>query len=59
VLCADPYLERSWILPAEEVIARSDLLFIGAPHAAYKRLDYRGKPVIDVWNAIPGGTAVV
>jgi UDP-N-acetyl-D-mannosaminuronic acid dehydrogenase len=59
VLCADPYLASDWILPAEEVIERSALLFIGAPHSVYKRLDYRGKPVIDVWNAIPGGTAVV
>jgi len=59
VLCADPYLERSWILPAEEVIARSALLFIGTPHSPYKRLDYKGKPVIDVWNAVPGGMTVV
>jgi UDP-N-acetyl-D-mannosaminuronic acid dehydrogenase len=55
VLCADPYLERPWILPAEEVIARSGLVFIGTPHSIYKSLDFQGKPVIDIWNAIPGG----
>jgi UDP-N-acetyl-D-mannosaminuronic acid dehydrogenase len=55
VLCADPYLERPWILPAEEVIDRSGLVFIGTPHSAYKSLDFRGKPVIDVWNSVPGG----
>ena len=55
VLCADPYLERPWILPAEEVIARSGLIFIGTPHSVYKSLDFRGKPVIDIWNSIPGG----
>jgi len=55
VLCADPYLERPWILSAEEVIRRSGLVFIGTPHSEYKSLDFRGKPVIDVWNAIPGG----
>ena len=55
VLCADPYLERPWILSAEEVIKRSGLVFIGTPHSEYKSLDFRGKPVIDVWNAIPGG----
>ena len=59
VLCADPYLQGSWILPPEEVIARSALVFIGAPHAAYKQLDFKGVPVIDVWNAIPGGLTVV
>ena len=55
VLCADPYLTRPWILPPEEVIARSDLVFIGTPHSAYKSLDFRGKPVIDIWDAIEGG----
>jgi UDP-N-acetyl-D-mannosaminuronic acid dehydrogenase len=55
VLCADPYLERPWILPAEEVIARSGLVFIGTPHSVYKSLDFQGKPVIDIWNSIPGG----
>jgi len=55
VLCADPYVASPWILPAEEVIERSDLVFIGTPHSAYKGLDFRGRPVIDVWNAIQGG----
>jgi UDP-N-acetyl-D-mannosaminuronic acid dehydrogenase len=55
VLCADPYLERAWILPPEQVIARADLVFIGTPHSAYRKLDFKGKPVIDVWDAIEGG----
>ncbi len=59
VLCADPFLERSWILPPEEVIARSGLIFIGTPHSAYKKLDYLGKPVIDVWKSVPGGMTVL
>ncbi|MBZ5637125.1 MAG: nucleotide sugar dehydrogenase [Acidobacteriia bacterium] len=59
VLCADPYLDRPWILPAEEVVERSGLLFVGAPHRAYKALDMRGKTVIDVWNSVPGGVSVV
>lgn len=59
VLCADPFLERPWILPPEEVIARSGLLFIGTPHSAYKKLDYKGKPVIDVWKSVPGGMTIV
>jgi UDP-N-acetyl-D-mannosaminuronic acid dehydrogenase len=59
VLCADPYLERPWILPPEEVIARSGLLFIGTPHSAYKSLDYLGKPVIDIWDAIEDGMTAI
>jgi hypothetical protein len=37
------------------VIARSDILVIGAPHRRYKELDYRGKPVVDVWNHLGRG----
>jgi UDP-N-acetyl-D-mannosaminuronic acid dehydrogenase len=59
VLCADPFLERPWILPAEEVVARSALLFIGTPHTVFKKLDFKGKPVIDVWKSVPGGMTVV
>jgi UDP-N-acetyl-D-mannosaminuronic acid dehydrogenase len=59
VLCSDPYLERPWIHTPEEVIARSGLIFIGTPHTPYKKLDYKGKPVIDVWNAIPGGMTTI
>jgi UDP-N-acetyl-D-mannosaminuronic acid dehydrogenase len=59
VLCADPYLERPWIHKPEEVIERSGLIFIGTPHTPYKKLDYKGKPVIDVWNAIPGGMTTI
>jgi UDP-N-acetyl-D-mannosaminuronic acid dehydrogenase len=59
VLCADPYLVRPWILPAEELIARSGLIFIGTPHSAYKKLDFKGKPVIDVWDAIAGGMTTI
>lgn len=59
VLCADPYLERPWIHTPEEVIERSGLIFIGTPHTPYKKLDYKGKPVIDVWNAIPGGMTTI
>jgi len=53
VLCADPYVKEPWITTAEDVIAGADVLFIGAPHAAYRGLDVKGKPVIDVWNVIP------
>ena len=40
------------LLPLDEVIARSDLLILCAPHAAYRALDFAGKPVIDVWGVL-------
>ena len=42
--CDDPSL-----LPLDEVIARSDVLVIGAPHPAYRSLS-TDKAVVDVWN---------
>jgi UDP-N-acetyl-D-mannosaminuronic acid dehydrogenase len=61
VLCADEYIQDPTFISAEEVVRRSDVIFIGAPHTRYRSLDYQGKPVIDVWNflerhgAIPAG----
>jgi UDP-N-acetyl-D-mannosaminuronic acid dehydrogenase len=53
VLCADEYMrDDPGLIPAEEVIRRADILFIGAPHKRYAKLDFLGKPVIDVWNLL-------
>jgi len=53
VLCSDPYLRDVGFVPAETLIGESDLIFIGAPHARYKAMDFRGKPVVDVWDCLP------
>ncbi|EHB49708.1 nucleotide sugar dehydrogenase [Mycolicibacterium rhodesiae JS60] len=51
VLCTDPYVEDSRLLPLDEVLRRSDLLILGAPHSDYRALAIPDdKPVIDVWN---------
>ena len=51
VLTTDPFVVTDdTLLPLEEVIAKSDVLVLGVPHKAYKNLDTRGKPVVDVWN---------
>jgi UDP-N-acetyl-D-mannosaminuronic acid dehydrogenase len=58
VLCTDPYVTVDpELLPLDEVLDRSDLLVIGAPHAAYRDLDV-DKPVIDVWNLLGRGVRV-
>jgi UDP-N-acetyl-D-mannosaminuronic acid dehydrogenase len=50
-LCTDVYIDDPSFLPLEDVVARADLLFIGAPHQAYRSLELpRTKPVIDIWN---------
>lgn len=51
VLVADPHVVVDpAIIPAEEVIEKSDLLILCVPHSAYRGIDLRGKKVMDVWN---------
>jgi UDP-N-acetyl-D-mannosaminuronic acid dehydrogenase len=50
VLCSDEYIKDPRFVCAEELVDRSDIVIIGAPHTAYKSLDYKGKAVVDVWN---------
>lgn len=60
VLCCDPFLpgDKS-LVPVEEALSRADIFFIGAPHTAWKDLDFGKKPVVDIWNSVRGGTSVV
>jgi UDP-N-acetyl-D-mannosaminuronic acid dehydrogenase len=51
VLTTDPFVKTDpTLLPLDEVLGRSDLLVIGAPHSAYQHIDLEGKPVLDVWS---------
>jgi len=50
VLTTDPYVTVDPnLVPLDEVLAKSDLLVIGAPHDEYRNLN-TDKPVADVWN---------
>lgn len=59
VLCADPFLADPTFVTQEELLARADLVFIGAPHSAYRGLDLKEKPLIDIWHVTASGSAVV
>lgn len=51
VLTTDPYVNGDPdLLPLDDVIARSDLMILCAPHARYRDLDLGGKPVVDIWG---------
>jgi UDP-N-acetyl-D-mannosaminuronic acid dehydrogenase len=51
VLSTDPHvIDDPELRPLEEVLDRSDLLILCAPHSEYKGLDTRGKQVVDVWG---------
>jgi UDP-N-acetyl-D-mannosaminuronic acid dehydrogenase len=59
VLTTDPFVTTDpELLPLEEVVARSDLLILCAPHAAYRKLDFAGKPVVDVWGVLERANVV-
>src|SRR5712691_3942693 len=51
VLTTDPFVTSDpELLALDEVIERSDLLILCAPHSAYRDVDFAGKPVVDVWG---------
>ena len=59
VLTTDPFVTTDPELrPLEEVIAKSDLLILCAPHAAYRDINLRGKPVFDVWGHLEGANVI-
>jgi UDP-N-acetyl-D-mannosaminuronic acid dehydrogenase len=58
VLCTDPYVTvDDRLLPLDEVIERSDLLVVGAPHPEYKGL-VLDKPAADIWDVLGNGVRI-
>ena len=55
VLATDPYVRDDRLVPMEQVLDESDILVLGAPHAAYRDLEVGGRDVVDVWGAMDGG----
>ncbi|MBD3379118.1 MAG: nucleotide sugar dehydrogenase [Candidatus Omnitrophica bacterium] len=51
LLTTDPHVTQDpSLLPADEVVEKSDVLVLCVPHQAYKGLDTKGKPVLDIWG---------
>ena len=51
ILTTDPYVQSDAdLLPLDEVIDRSDILVLCAPHRAYKNLHLGHKVIFDIWN---------
>lgn len=50
VLCSDVYIEEDGFVPVDELTAQSDIIVLGVPHSAYKKLHFRDKKVVDIWN---------
>jgi UDP-N-acetyl-D-mannosaminuronic acid dehydrogenase len=59
VLCTDVYIKDPSFHPLDEVLERSDILVVGAPHREYRTLRLpEGKPVIDIWNIYGKGASL-
>lgn len=59
VLTTDPFVTTDpELLPLDEVIDKSDLLILCAPHGAYAQVDFKGKPVFDVWGELEGSNVI-
>jgi len=58
VLCTDPYVANDpELVPLDDVLAQSDLLFVGTPHARYAEI-VPTVPVVDIWNVFGQGVSV-
>jgi UDP-N-acetyl-D-mannosaminuronic acid dehydrogenase len=59
VLTTDPFVTTDPELkPLDEVITKSDVLILCAPHAAYAKADFKGKPVFDIWGELKGANVI-
>jgi len=53
ILCTDPYVQGEGFVSVDEVIARSQILFVATPHKAYRNLRIPEHiPVYDVWSCV-------
>jgi UDP-N-acetyl-D-mannosaminuronic acid dehydrogenase len=51
VLATDAFAQDPSFVDAQRLVAESDVIVIGAPHAVYRELEVpAGKPVVDVWG---------
>src|ERR1700687_6062891 len=50
VFCTDPFIHDPTFEPLEKVLRESDVLVVGAPHHAYRKLELDGRDVVDIWG---------
>lgn len=51
VLCTDPYIQNPTFSTLDQVL-KCDIIFIGCPHAVYRKIKWAGKKVIDCWGFV-------
>jgi UDP-N-acetyl-D-mannosaminuronic acid dehydrogenase len=54
VLCTDPFVSQSGLVPLDEAVRKADIIILGAPHSVYHDLEIpTGKMIVDIWNFWP------
>ena len=54
VLCSDEFAEAPSFVSREELLARSSIVVIGAPHRQYREMSVpEGVDLVDIWNVVP------
>jgi UDP-N-acetyl-D-mannosaminuronic acid dehydrogenase len=59
VLCSDAYIKDPAFVSEEALIEGADIIILAIPHRKYAGLDFRGKPVVDIWNFLGQGGNIV
>ena len=53
VLYADPFVQDSTLVSTDELLASCDVVIVGVPHAAYRRLAVpEGVELVDLWGIV-------
>ena len=56
VLCHDVYIKDNTFVSLEEILNKSDIIILGAPHREYKVITIpAGKHIVDIWNFYKNG----
>ena len=50
VLCSDEFVNDSSFVSQDELIAKSDIVIIGAPHKTYSSIDFSKVKLINIWE---------
>jgi UDP-N-acetyl-D-mannosaminuronic acid dehydrogenase len=54
VICTDPFVPDPSLVPLEEAVNRADIIILGAPHSAYRDLQFPAeKTIVDIWGFWP------
>lgn len=50
VLCSDEYIKNKDYITKKDLIKKSDIIIIGVPHNQYKKINFKNKIIINIWE---------